>query len=120
MAHVLVVDDDADVGELVRTVLSLAGHSVEVAGDGPSGLKAAATHRPDVVVLDWMMLGMTGIDVCRRLRGDTSYADTRILMLTARSSPRDIDVARAAGADDYVVKPFAPRELRRRVTELVA
>lgn len=120
MANVLIVDDDADVAELVRTVLSIAGHEVTVAGDGERGIAAASAAHPDVIVLDWMMPGMTGIEVCRVLRRDPSLDATRILMLTAKSAPSDIDAARGAGADDYVVKPFAPRELRRRVAELLA
>lgn len=120
MANVLVVDDDADVAELVRTVLSIAGHAVTVAGDGERGIAAASTAHPDLIVLDWMMPGMTGIEVCRTLRQDRAFDDTRIIMLTAKSAQTDIDAARGAGADDYVVKPFAPRELRRRVAELLA
>lgn len=120
MAHVLVVDDDPDVAELVRTVLSIAGHSVQVEGDGQRGIAAASALHPDLIVLDWMMPGMTGIDVCRTLRQDRSFDDTRIIMLTAKSKQSDIDAARGAGADDYVLKPFAPRELRRRVAELLA
>lgn len=120
MAHVLVVDDDADVAELVRTVLTTAGHSVDVAGDGRRGLTVASALRPDLIVLDWMMPGMAGIDVCRTLRRDRGFDDTRIMMLTAKSTQRDIDVAREAGVDGYVVKPFAPRDLRRRVAELLA
>jgi len=120
MAHVLVVDDDVDVAELVRTVLTIAGHSVEVAADGRRGILAATENRPDLIVLDWMMPGMTGIDVCRTLRQDHSFDDTRIMMLTAKAAPADIDTAHDAGADDYVVKPFAPRELRRRVADLLA
>lgn len=120
LAHVLVVDDDVDVAELVRTVLTIAGYSVAVAVDGRRGLDAASAQHPDLIVLDWMMPAMTGIEVCRTLRQDRAFDDTRIIMLTARSTQGDIDAARAAGADDYVVKPFAPRELRRRVAELLA
>lgn len=120
MANVLVVDDDADVAALVQAVLMSEGHAVTVAGDGARALAEAAALRPDVVVLDWMMPGMTGLDVCRALRADEAYDATRILMLTARSAPSDIETARAPGADDYIVKPFAPRELRRRVSSLIA
>lgn len=94
MAHVLVVDDDPDVAELVRTVLSIAGHSVQVEGDGQRGIAAASALHPDLIVLDWMMPGMTGIDVCRALRQNPSFDDTRIIMLTAKSTQSDIDAAR--------------------------
>ncbi|GAA3025055.1 response regulator transcription factor [Microbacterium dextranolyticum] len=119
MANVLVVEDDADVAELLRTVLTFAGHSVEIAVDGPSALAAAAARRPDLVTLDWMMPGMTGIDVCRALRADTSLEGVRILMLTAKSAPHDIALAREAGVDEYVVKPFSPRDLRARIATLL-
>lgn len=119
MAHVLVVEDDADVAELLRTVLTFAGHSVEIAVDGPSALAAAEARRPDLVTLDWMMPGMTGVEVCRVLRADASLEGVRVLMLTAKSAPQDIELARAAGVDEYVVKPFSPRDLRARIAALL-
>ena len=119
MAQVLVVDDDADVAELVRTVLTISGHTVAAATDGLRGLAAASEAHPDLVVLDWMMPGMTGIEVCRTLRLDSAFDGTRIMMLTAKSTPADLDAARDAGADDYVTKPFVPRELRQRVADLL-
>jgi DNA-binding response OmpR family regulator len=72
-----------------------------------------------MVILDWMMPVKTGIEVCSTLRADPEFAGTRIMMITARSSPQDISRARAAGADDYFVKPFTPRELRARVATLL-
>ena len=107
-------------GSGMASNLLTAGHEVTVATDGEHGIAAASAAHPDLIVLDWMMPGMTGIEVCRTLRQDSSFAATRIIMLTAKSAPSDIDAARGAGADDYVVKPFAPRELRRRVAELLA
>lgn len=118
VSHVLVVEDDVDVADLIRTVLTTGGHDVEVAGDGRAGLAAANARRPDVVLLDWMMPGMSGLEVCRALRADESFAQTRVMMVTARSAPQDIEAARAAGVDDYVVKPFSPRELCERVDRL--
>ncbi|WP_336630941.1 MULTISPECIES: response regulator transcription factor [unclassified Microbacterium] len=120
MAHVLVVEDDGDVAELVRTILANAGHSVDIAVDGRSGIVAAGAVHPDLVVLDWMMPGMTGVEVCRVLRQDGDFADTRIMMLTAKSAPDDVATAMAAGADDYVVKPFSPRDLRTRIAALLS
>lgn len=120
MAHVLVVEDDADVASLLRHVLSAVGHEVAIAHDGGAGLTAAYATHPDVVILDWMMPIKTGIEVCAALRSDPDFAATRIMMLTARSSPQDVSRAKAAGADDYFTKPFTPRELRERVTMLLA
>lgn len=119
MAHVLVVEDDRDVAELLRTLLAHAGHSVDLAEDGHAGLAQAGAVHPDLVMLDWMMPGMTGVEVCRALRSDVEFASTRIMMLTAKSAPTDIATAMAAGADDYVVKPFSPRELRSRIAALL-
>jgi len=120
VAHILVVEDDADVAALVETMLGGAGHEVDLAIDGAAGLAQARSRHPDIVILDWMMPRMTGIEVCEALRADVAFAETRIMMLTARSSASDIARAKDAGADDYVVKPFLPRELRQRVAELVA
>ena len=119
MAHVLVVEDDADVASLLRHVLAGVGHDVDVAPDGGAGLAAAYASHPDMVILDWMMPVKTGIEVCAALRADPDFASTRIMMLTARSAPQDVSRAKAAGADDYVVKPFTPRELRARVATLL-
>lgn len=119
MARVLVVEDDADVATLIETVLLRDGHEVDVAHDGGAGVDAAHASPHEVVILDWMMPVATGIEVCQRLRSEAEFASTRIMMLTARSSERDISLARSAGADDYVVKPFVPRELRQRVAALI-
>lgn len=119
MAHVLVVEDDTDVASLLHLVLSSVGHEVDVAHDGAAGLAAAYASHPDMVILDWMMPVKTGIEVCSTLRADPKFAGTRIMMITARSSPQDISRAKAAGADDYFVKPFTPRELRARVATLL-
>ena len=118
MARVLVVEDDADVATLIATVRTGAGHEVDVARDGGEGLTSAYAGSYEVVILDWMMPVATGIEVCERLRADARFESTRIMMLTARSSPSDMTRARQAGADDYVVKPFAPRELRQHVATL--
>jgi len=115
MASVLVVEDDIDVASLLSYVLQGVGHDVEVAHDGGAGLERALERHPDMVILDWMMPIKTGIEVCSTLRADPDFSSTRILMLTARSSPQDVAQAHAAGIDDYVVKPFTPRQLRERV-----
>lgn len=119
MTHVLVVEDDSDVAGLVHHVLAAAGYDVAVAADGGAGLDAAYERTPDVIVLDWMMPVKTGIEVCAALRGDDRFRSTRIMMLTARSADEDIARAKAAGADDYFVKPFTPRALRARVAALL-
>lgn len=112
MAAVLVVDDDPKIRDLLRLYIEREGHRVAMAGDGPMALEAAARHRPDLILLDVMLPGLDGFEVARRLREDT---DAPILLLTARSGDSDKVVGLDTGADDYVVKPFSPRELMARV-----
>ena len=120
MTRILVVDDDADIRELVTMKLTSAGYDVSTAADGEAGLAALLEHQPDLVVLDWMMPGLTGIEVCRALRADPRTVNTPVLLLTARAQEADIVHGFAAGADDYVVKPFSASELAARVEALLA
>jgi two-component system response regulator MprA len=116
-AHrILVVDDDARLAASLRRALSYEGHAVEVATDGPSALVAARDRPPDLVVLDVMLPGIDGVEVCRRLRAGS---DLPILMLTARDAISDRVAGLDAGADDYLVKPFAYEELLARVRALL-
>ena len=114
--RVLVVDDEPPIVELVRGYLEREGYEVDVAADGPSAVAQARARRPDVVILDLMLPGIDGLEVCRELR---SFSDAYVLMLTARSEELDRVVGLAVGADDYVVKPFSPRELVARVRALL-
>jgi two-component system alkaline phosphatase synthesis response regulator PhoP len=113
MATILVVDDDPKIRELLRLYVAREGHRVIHAGDGPEALEAAARLRPDLVLLDVMLPGLDGFEVCRRLRDDG--AEMPILLLTARSGDSDKVIGLDIGADDYIVKPFSPRELMARV-----
>jgi DNA-binding response OmpR family regulator len=114
---VLVVDDDATVSDVVRRYLEQAGCAVRLAGDGASGLAAVDAERPDLVVLDIMMPGLDGLEVCRRLRG--KYAGLPVIMLTALGEEVDRVLGLEVGADDYVTKPFSPRELVLRVRSVL-
>ncbi len=109
---VLVVDDDPKIRELVRLYLVRDGYRTLEAADGATALEVARSHRCDLVVLDLMLPGLDGLAVCRQLREE---ADTPIILLTARSGDADKVVGLDLGADDYVVKPFSPRELMARV-----
>jgi two-component system alkaline phosphatase synthesis response regulator PhoP len=109
---ILVIDDEPKIAEICRDYLSAAGFSVTSAGSGPQGLAAARREKPDLVVLDLMLPGMDGLDVCRELRRETSVP---IIMLTARVEESDKLVGLELGADDYLTKPFSPRELVARV-----
>ena len=118
MGHrVLVVDDDATVSDVVRRYLEQAGCAVRLAGDGAAGLAAVDAQRPDLVVLDLMMPGIDGLEVCRRLR--RKQPDLPVIMLTALGEEVDRVLGLEVGADDYVTKPFSPRELVLRVRSVL-
>ena len=114
--RILVVDDEAPILDLVRGYLERDGFEVDTAADGPAGLAAVRAGNPDVVVLDVMLPGIDGIEVCRQLR---TFSNAYVLMLTARGEEIDRIVGLTVGADDYLVKPFSPRELVARVRALL-
>lgn len=116
---ILIVEDEADVVDLLRYNLNKAGFSVLIANDGLQGLEMARANRPDVVVLDLMLPGMDGKTVCRSLKKDPETESLPILMLTAKSEPAERVQGLEIGADDYVTKPFSPRELVLRVQGLL-
>ncbi|HET9017543.1 MAG TPA: response regulator transcription factor [Thermomicrobiaceae bacterium] len=109
---VLVVDDEQPIVDLVSRYLTADGFRVRGANDGTRALELARRERPDVVVLDLMLPGIDGLEVCRRLR---QFSDAHVIMLTARTDEVDRIVGLTVGADDYVTKPFSPRELVARV-----
>ena len=114
--RILVIDDEERILQFLQRGLSYEGYRVDVALDGPTGLALARTNPPDIVILDWMLPGMDGLEVCRRLRA-TSAAP--ILMLTAKDAVSDRVQGLDAGADDYLVKPFAFDELLARLRALL-
>lgn len=120
MATVLVADDDPDVRDVVVFKLQQSGHEVLVAEDGGAALELARSASPDLAVLDVMMPRVNGLDVCRELRSDPSTAGILIILLTARAQEGDIENGFAWGADDYLTKPFSPRELDSRVRAVLA
>jgi DNA-binding response OmpR family regulator len=115
----LVADDDEDVLMLVQLRLSRSGYEVVVARDGEEALRLAREKQPDLAVLDWMMPKASGLEVLRALRADEETASIPVLMLTARASASDIEQGLAAGADDYIAKPFSPQELASRVQSIL-
>jgi DNA-binding response OmpR family regulator len=116
MHTILVVDDDPTVAEVVTGYLERAGFAVDRAADGPEALRLAAGRPPALVVLDLMLPGMDGLEVCRRLR---AAAPVPVIMLTARGDEDDRILGLEIGADDYVTKPFSPRELVLRVESVL-
>jgi two-component system, OmpR family, response regulator MtrA len=111
-SRVLVVDDDPALAEMLSIVLRGEGFDTAVVSDGPRALPAVRELRPDVVLLDLMLPGMNGIDVCRAIRAESGVP---IVMLTAKSDTVDVVLGLESGADDYVVKPFKPKELVARI-----
>ncbi len=109
---ILIIEDEESIWSLVKSYLEREGFQVEVATEGKHGLELARQYQPDLIVLDLMLLGMDGLEICRILRAESSVY---ILMLTARTDELDRVVGLTMGADDYVTKPFSPRELVARV-----
>jgi DNA-binding response OmpR family regulator len=116
MAAVLIVEDEIDLCNLIRTQLEAEGHRVQQAFDGATALKLVEAGVPDLVILDWMLPGIDGLAVCRQLRKDHLMP---IIMLTARNEEVDRVMGLEVGADDYVVKPFSMRELMARVRAIL-
>src|SRR5947209_8828805 len=114
--RILVVDDDSRIRDVLRRQLSYDGYQVDLAGDSRETFARVAENPPDLVVLDWMLPGMDGLEICRRLR---QVDDFPILMLTAKGTLDDKVGGLDAGADDYLVKPFEPEELLARVRALL-
>ncbi|GAA1235543.1 response regulator [Janibacter melonis] len=117
---VVVADDDDDIRDLVAFKLENAGYEVISVADGDSAWDRVREVRPTLAVLDVMMPGMSGLDVLREIRADDSLAETKVILLTARSRDVDVDAGFSSGADDYLTKPFSPRELVHRVSSLLA
>ena len=125
MKTVLVVDDDPDIRELITWKLSQAGYTTLAASDGEAGLNAAVAgdaegRVPDLILVDWMMPKMTGIEVCRALRDNPVTSRIPIILLTAKAQEAEVERGFAAGVDDYIVKPFSPREMLGRIQAVLA
>jgi len=120
VTSVLVVDDDPDVCDLVTYKLEQSGFDVRRASDGDAALREVAKKVPDLVLLDVMMPGVSGLEVLERWRKDEATAAMPVIMLTAKAQENDVERGFELGADDYVIKPFSPRELVRRVTAVLS
>ena len=115
----LLVEDDPDIQLVARAALKRAGFAVTTAANGPAALDQVRAARPDAILLDWMMPGMDGPEVCRRLKGDASTADIPVIFLTARSQQSEIARGLSLGAVGYIVKPFDALALGTQVRELL-
>jgi len=116
---VLVADDDEDILELVRFRLARSGYDTICAHDGTQALSLAAERLPDVVVLDVSMPGLDGVEVTERLRSNETTKHIPVILLTASANPADVSKGLAAGAEDYVTKPFSPEMLESRVSAIL-
>ena len=116
----LIVDDDPDLCELVAYKLERSGFAVRRASNGDEAMSAVEEERPDVVILDVMMPGLSGLDVLERWRGAAATAGLPVILLTAKTREADVERGFALGASDYITKPFSPRELVSRVDAVLA
>jgi len=113
--HILAVDDEENILELVEHHLTREGYAVTCVGTGEEALKAAHAERPDLIVLDLLLPGVNGLEVCRRLKADAETASIPVVILSAKGEEADIVAGLELGADDYLTKPFSPRVLTARV-----
>jgi DNA-binding response OmpR family regulator len=125
MTSVLVVDDDPDIRELVIWKLHQAGYATMAASDGEAGLEIAVNgdesgRVPDLILVDWMMPKMAGIEMCKALRDNPLTSRIPMILLTAKAQESEVERGFAAGVDDYIVKPFSPREMLRRIQAVLA
>ena len=114
-ATILVVEDEPGIQELLKFNLGQHGHDVLVANDSDEAMHSLRGALPDLILLDWMLPGLPGVDFARRIRGDQRLKDIPIIMLTARAEERDKVLGLETGADDYITKPFSPKELMARI-----
>ena len=117
--HVLIADDEPNIVVSLEFLMKREGHRVSIARDGDAALAAIRAERPDLVLLDVMMPGRSGFEVCQAVRADESLAAVKILMLSAKGRDTDLAKGSALGADAYMTKPFSTRELADRVRELL-
>ncbi|HTY08556.1 MAG TPA: response regulator [Candidatus Edwardsbacteria bacterium] len=119
MKKVLIVDDDSSILFLISEVLSRNNYEPLLAYNGKEAMDLVRVHRPALVVLDIMMPGINGFEVCKKIKGDPELKDTRIILLTAKTKAADIQLGLAAGAESYFTKPFKIAELLAKIKELI-
>lgn len=120
MNQILIADDDPDIRSLCETILSVEGFEVLVAEDAPQCLALARKHRPDLILLDWMMPGVDGIEALQLLKGASVTSEIPVVMVTAYGGPMEITLATHHGAEGYVTKPFEPADLLSLVQRFMA
>ncbi len=118
-SRLLIVEDDPSLVELLRYNLETAGYDIEIVDDGDLAVAAAIDGQPDLMILDWMLPGISGIEICRQIRAHSATRDIPVIMLTAKGEEEDRVRGLSIGADDYVVKPFSPSELLARIAAVL-
>jgi len=119
MARILIVDDEADLAMMITGRLKVWGHEVLTASNGPDGLAAARSERPDLILLDLMLPKLNGYEICHLLKQDAKFQSIPIIMLTARAQQSDRKLALESGANAYLAKPYEPQELRQAIDDLL-
>lgn len=119
MAHILVAEDERDIRELIKFTLTFAGHQITEASNGEEAVQLAKEVLPDLILTDVRMPKMTGYEACSVIKNDEATKHIPVVILSAKGQDEEIDKGRDAGADDYIVKPFAPDQLTARVAEIL-
>ncbi|MCA9881666.1 MAG: response regulator [Anaerolineae bacterium] len=119
MAHILVAEDERDIRELVAFTLGFAGHKVSQASNGEEAVTMASQLKPDLILTDVRMPKMTGYDVCSAVKNNEVTKHIPVVILSAKGQDEEKELGKASGADDYILKPFAPDELQRRVADIL-
>jgi two-component system, OmpR family, response regulator MtrA len=120
VARIVVADDDMDIRDLVEFKLAMLGHEIVTVSDGSSAVDACTSQLPDLAVFDVMMPGLTGLEAVREIRKNPALANLPVILLTARAQQSDLQTGYASGADDYITKPFSPKDLATRVEALLS
>jgi two-component system response regulator MtrA len=120
VARIVVADDDMDIRDLVEFKLATMGHEIVTVADGSSAVDACESQHPDLAVFDIMMPGLTGLEAVREIRKNPALAHLPVILLTARAQQSDVQTGYASGADDYITKPFSPKDLATRVEALLS
>ena len=120
MAHILVAEDERDIRELIKFTLQFAGHKITEAPNGEEALRLAKEVLPDLIMTDVRMPKMTGYEVCAAVKSDDSIKHIPVVILSAKGQDEEVDQGKNAGADDYILKPFAPDVLQKRIAEILS
>jgi DNA-binding response OmpR family regulator len=120
MANILVAEDERDIRELIAFTLTFAGHTIIPAANGAEAVEKAVASKPDLIMLDVRMPKMTGYEACRQIKSMDEFKKTPVVFLSAKGQDDEVQTGKEAGAVDYILKPFAPDELTKRVAEILA